>query len=184
MGTHNRLFAIGSPAFARSYFEIIAIDPDAEAPGRARWFDLDAPGLQAALARGPQLVHWVARVPDLDAAVAALAGQGIDAGRVLQGARATPQGELRWRFAMRDDGARLFGGALPMLIEWGATHPADALLDSGVALTALTLAAPDPAPQSQALRALGIAAAVTAGDPALRATLQTPRGSVTLSSPH
>ena len=32
MGTHNRVFAIGSEAFPRAYFEIIAIDPDAPDP--------------------------------------------------------------------------------------------------------------------------------------------------------
>ena len=62
MGTHNRLLGLGGERFARCYFEIIAIDP-AAVPARARhqrrWFDLDDPVLQAALAKdGPRLVHW------------------------------------------------------------------------------------------------------------------------------
>jgi hypothetical protein len=64
MGTHNRLFSIASARFARAYFEIIAIDPAAPPPARSRWFDLDAPALREALARGPQLIHWVARGHD------------------------------------------------------------------------------------------------------------------------
>lgn len=181
MGTHNRIFAIGSEAFPRAYFEIIAIEPEIASPGRTRWFDLDDATLQAALARGPQLVHWVARTARLDAAVAMLAGQGIDVGRVLQASRATPFGELRWRIAVRDDGQRLFGGALPMLIEWGATHPADALPESGAALTSLTLVASESGTLQRALHTLGLATS-NSGGPPLQAVLTTPRGAVTLSS--
>ncbi len=177
MGTHNRVFAIGSPGYVRAYFELIAIDPEAPPPGRVRWFDLDHAAMQAALAHGPRLVHWVARTTDLDAAVAALAAQGIDAGRVLQASRTTPQGELRWRIAVRDDGARPFGGALPMLIEWGAAHPSDALPESGVTIATLALGAPDPAALRRALQALGLRGAVAKGPP-LCATLNTPRGVV------
>ena len=211
MGTHNRLFAIGSTVFPRAYFEIIAIDPSAphgrsegaDSPSggprgapwvsevvthRARWFDLDDAVLQAAIAQGPQLVHWVARTAHLDAAIAALAAQGIDAGSAQQASRTTAHGELRWRIAVRDDGARLFGGALPLPIEWGAGHPTDAMNDSGVTLASLRLAAPDPVPLRRALIALGLAAADVAAagsrGPALTATLHTPRGAVTLTSPH
>ena len=34
MGTHNLLLQLSSTAFERVYLEIIAIDPDAPAPGR------------------------------------------------------------------------------------------------------------------------------------------------------
>jgi hypothetical protein len=188
MGTHNHIFAIGSRAFPRVYFEIIAIDPEAPwgpttpKQRRTRWFDLDDAVLQAELAHGPRLVHWVARTAALDAAVAALTGQGVDSGRVLEAWRAAPAGELRWRFAVRDDGSRLFGGALPMLIEWGVAHPTDVLPASGVTLAALTLGCADAIGLRHALGALGLAATVTDG-PALRATLDTPRGRVTVSSP-
>ena len=46
MGTHNALIKLG-PAL---YLEIIAIDPDGTAPPRPRWFELDTPAMQAALA--------------------------------------------------------------------------------------------------------------------------------------
>ena len=58
MGTHNRLLRLGAGA----YLELIAVDPKATKPGRPRWFELDDPAMQARLARGPRLVHWVARV--------------------------------------------------------------------------------------------------------------------------
>ena len=110
MSTHNRLLAIGGSAFPRSYLEIIAIDPQAPPPGRRRWFDLDDAGVQGALARGPALLHWVARSTDLAADCAALAALGIDRGDLLAAERAAAQGLLRWRISVRADGARLFGG--------------------------------------------------------------------------
>lgn len=187
MGTHNRVFSIASAAFPRAYFEVIAIDPDAPPPGRMRWFDLDDAALQATLERGPQLVAWVARVSDLPAALATLAAQCVDAGPALQASRATPQGELRWRIAVRDDGARLFGGALPTLIEWGARHPCDALPASGAVLAAITLRAPAASPARRALQALGCAGTRLAPDaaaPAIGIEIDTPRGRVRVASPH
>lgn len=181
MSTHNRLFAIGSPAFPRAYAEIIAIDPQAPPPGRSRWFDLDQPALQRALAHGPALIHWVARVPDLAVPIAALAALGHDAGEVLSAQRDTPQGLLRWRIGVRRDGRRSMGGALPTFISWGDRHPADDLEDSGVRIESLTLSG---VPREIAGR-LAWPAAITMspGDPALQARLATPKGRLDLGSP-
>jgi hypothetical protein len=139
MGTHNLLLAIGSPAHPRAYLEIIAVDAQAVAPARPRWYDLDDPALRATLASGPRLIHWVSGCDDAVAECAALAAAGIDRGEVLQAERDTPRGLLRWRISVRSDGARLAGGALPTLIEWGDTHPADSLAPSPVRLEALTV---------------------------------------------
>jgi hypothetical protein len=128
MGTHNRLLSLACEAFPRCYLEIIAIDPDAPAPARRRWFDLDDAAMQAALAAGPRLIHWVARCDDLAAADVAPA-------EILTAERATPQGLLRWRIAVRADGRRPAGG-LPTLIEWGEVHPADHLAASPLRLAA------------------------------------------------
>lgn len=152
MGTHNQLLNISGPHHPRCYLEIIAIDPDAPPPGRPRWFDLDLPALREQLAQGPGLIHWVARVPSLDAALAYWRGEGVDAGEAVEAAR----GNLRWRIALRADGRRLRREALPVLIEWGEAHPTDALPDQGVQLKGFD-----------------------ARD-GLRARLQTPRGEVEL----
>jgi catechol 2,3-dioxygenase-like lactoylglutathione lyase family enzyme len=186
MGTHNRIFDISGPGHARVYFEIIAIDPQAPSPGRPRWFDLDDPALQASVAVEPRLVHFVARCDDAALAVQRLASLGLDRGEVLAAERPTPQGLLRWRITVRPDGQRLMRGALPTLIQWGATHPADHLPDSGVQLQRLVAAAsPREAPvlltAYEALGLRGVAVEPGAGAP-LRAELSTPLGPVTLSA--
>lgn len=183
-GTHNCLIRLDGPA--ASYLEIIAIDPTAT-PMRAaplkRWFDLDDPGVQARLtAQGPQLLHAVVRVDDIDVAHHALAVHGIDRGRILQASRPTPQGELRWHITVRDDGQRLCKGAMPTLIQWGAAHPADAMSVSGVSLQALALAHEDAPHLQTALAAIGLTGVpVHDAGPALRAWLCTPRGLVELA---
>jgi hypothetical protein len=180
MGTHNRLASLAAPACPRAYLEIIAIDPQAPPPGRVRWYDLDDAGMQALLARGPQLIHWVLGCDDIDDRCRRLAAAGIDRGAVLDVERATPQGPLRWRISVRDDGARLAAGALPTLIEWGSRHPVDTLPASGVALEALQVGG---LPAAAAALCSAPAVHHASGAPALVAALQTPRGPVALRSP-
>lgn len=187
MGTHNRLMKIATEDFPRAYLEIIAIDPQQKPTRPAamhRWFDLDDAVLQAKLARyGPRLVHFVAEVPDAGAALQALARQRIDRGRLLAASRETPAGRLDWRITVRDDGQRLFYGALPTLIAWGAAHPADSMADSGIRLRSLALSHPRAGDLEKALHAIGLAGIpVSTGAPQLRAVLDTPRGTVTLDS--
>ena len=176
MGTHNRLFSIACPAFPQAYFEIIAIDPQAPPPGRSRWFGMDT----LLLDDGPRLVHFVARTAALDAKRVALREAGFDCGPAIAASRETPEGRLEWRIAVRDDGGLAAAGALPTLIEWGARHPTASMPDSGVSLKALSLRAlPDRAAQALQLRGVEILAGAR---PAITATLQTPRGTVTLAS--
>ena len=59
MGTHNALLNLGE-----TYLEVIAIDPEANAPDHPRWFNLDN------FTGPPRLTNWVARTDDLDAALA------------------------------------------------------------------------------------------------------------------
>jgi len=187
MGTHNRLFSIASPAFPLAYLEIIAIHsgaPHARHQWARRWFDLDDPELQAQLGKsGPRLVHFVARTAHADAGVRALARLGLDRGEVLQATRPTAQGLLSWKITVRPDGQRLFYGALPTLIEWGAVHPAQGMPASGVVLQSLAARHPRAEALRAGIDAIGLAdLAVTPGSPNLSATLQTPLGPVTLES--
>jgi hypothetical protein len=174
MGTHNRLLSIAGPDFPDAYFEIIAIDPDAPAPGRVRWFGLDAIDLSG----GPRLVHWVARTEAIDDALGSWRALGIDPGRAIEASRETPTGRLSWRIAVRDDGRLLAGGAWPTLIEWGgSTHPARTMARSGATLRSLTLRRLPRA----TLEARGVSIAEGDG-PALCAELDTPLGAVRLRS--
>jgi hypothetical protein len=149
-----------------------------------RWFDMENPDLSAQVARdGPQLVHWVARVPDVRAAVASLAAQGFDRGEVIQASRATPSGLLQWQITVRPDGQRLFDGCLPTLIQWGDTHPAASMPGSGVTLQSLDLRHPDATALRTACDHLGLVQpAVTPGPARLSARLLTPKGLIELHS--
>lgn len=187
MGTHNRLFLIASPTFPLAYLEIIAIHsgaPSARSALARRWFDLDDPELQTHLAKyGPQLVHVVARTARVDAGVRALARLGLDRGEVLPASRPTAQGLLDWKITVREDGQRLFYGALPTLIEWGDVHPAQGMPASGVVLQSLAAQHPRGDALREAYAAIGLAdVQVMSGSPNLIATLHTPLGLVTLES--
>ena len=189
MGTHNRLLRLsngkGQPGAA--YLEIIAINPAATPtlqPPERRWFDMDDPALRERVAQmGPQLVHWVARVPDLTAALQAWRELGIDRGEARAASRPTPGGLLQWQISLRPDGQRLFDGCLPTLIEWGPHHPTAAMPDSGLALQSLTLQHPQAALLQAACQAIGLdAALITVGPARLSAQLSTPGGPLTLHS--
>ena len=179
MGTHNRLFSIASPAMPRAYFEIIAIDPEAGDLGRPRWYDLDAPAMQSLLTQGPQLVHWVLGCTDIALRCERLRRAGVDRGEPIGAQRQTSTGLLQWRISVRDDGARLFAGALPTLIEGGAEHPADAMPASGVTLDRLQVAGL-PMNVLEDCAAPGVF--FVRHDTPLCAHLSTPNGAVTLRS--
>ncbi|EKE45436.1 hypothetical protein OCGS_0526 [Oceaniovalibus guishaninsula JLT2003] len=125
MGTHNLLLSLG-PA---CYLEVIAVDPDAPDPGRARWFDLDRHS------GAPALTNWVAACDDLDAALEH-APPGIGVPMDLA------RGDLRWRMAVPRDGCLPLDGAAPGLIAWRGRGAASILPDTGLRLTGLTVGHP------------------------------------------
>lgn len=132
MGTHNRLLGVGGGA----YLEVIAIDPDASAPERPRWFALDDADNRARLARAPRLAAWVAQTDDIDLAVRSF-------GRVAGSAVEVSRGDLSWRLTVTDDGRLPFGGAFPALIAWpDGTHPTRRMADSGCKLLRLQVEHP------------------------------------------
>jgi hypothetical protein len=193
-GTHNRLFKVASPANPMAYVEIIAIDPAAVRPKRAcptRWFDMDNPALQKAVAKEPHLVHFVVNTPDIRAARMAIRMQGIDRGPAISASRRTNRGTLNWQISVRADGQRLFDGCMPSLIQWGkpeATdplklHPRNTLTRSGVTLQSLEVIHPSATKLQAAYDAIELnRVTVTEGPACLKATLQTPKGLIVLSS--
>ena len=192
--THNRLFKIATPAHPLAYFEIIAINQNAKKPANplaSRWFDMDDPALQAAVAKEPRLVHFVANTTEIQAARHALKALGIDRGPAVHASRHSRRGVLQWQITVREDGQRLFDGALPSLIQWGKVdaaeplrlHPRNSLPRSGVTLQSLAVTHPTAPKLQAAYEAIGLEGiTVEAGPANLMATLNTPKGVVVLQS--
>jgi Glyoxalase-like domain len=174
-GTHNRLLTVGSAAFPDSYFEIIAVDPQAAPPQRVRWFGMDDPALRAAVRQAPQCVQAVVRCDDLQPARQRLHAAGLDGGRPIAASRQTPAGLLAWQINLRDDGRLESEGACPTLIQWGAVHPAASLPASLLQLTRVQWGGPACAP-------LRIENVEVRARPGWAFTFASPRGEVTLSS--
>ena len=166
-GTRNFLMALG-PAV---YLEIVGPDREAPAPSRLRWFGID--GMAE-----PRLVAWAAREGDLDGAKARAAGAGVTLGPVASGSRVRADGQLlSWRFT--DPRVVVEGGVVPFLIDWGRTpHPALSA-PRGAILQGLRAEHPEPGRAAGAISALGLDLPAARGrEPALIATIQTPRGEV------
>jgi hypothetical protein len=170
MGTHNHLLRLGEDC----YLEIIAADPDAPRPGRARWFGLDD---QAALRRdwdeGRRLRGWVARTDDLEDVASR---HGAVLGRAVRFASA--RGDFL--FAIPDDGSLPLDGAAPSVIDRLGKPPSiAAMADLGARLQSVTLEHPEADRVAALYRELGIV-----NPPQLRhgtalryrATIRTPGG--------
>lgn len=172
VGTHNALLTFDE----RTYFEVIAIDPNQPDPGRARPFGL-VPGMAPTLAG--YAVHPV-EGETIEDVVAQLIDAGFDPGPVSSMSRVKPDGsELSWRLTTAAAGS-LGDGMLPFVIDWGATPSPATTLPSMGTLDAVRVAHPDPAVRS-AIERLGLGVEVSEGPPALSAVVTTPTGTVVLS---
>ncbi|MCX8954072.1 VOC family protein [Ruegeria sp. NA] len=158
-GTHNRLLGLRDGL----YLEAIAIDPQAQSPGRPRWFDLD--NFQG----GPRLTNWICRVEDIEATLSIFpdgTGEPIDLTR----------GALQWRMAVPPTGRLPFDNLFPALIEWqGDLHPANMLQDSACRLRRLVVYHPDALILARQLGELDHVVFDT-GPAALQAEIETPHG--------
>ncbi|MEX0281532.1 MAG: VOC family protein [Arenibacterium sp.] len=160
--THNRLLGLADGL----YFEAISIDPDAPAPSRARWFDLDQ------FEGPPRLTNWICATDDLDALLAMLP---TDPGEPVQLAR----GDLKWKMAVPKGGRLPFGNLHPALIQWQSpVHPSAILGPSGCTLKRLVVSHPEANDLRSALSPVFSDARVVfeTGDAGLRAEFETPHG--------
>jgi Glyoxalase-like domain len=172
VGTRNALISLGG----RQYLEIIAPDPAQAAFN----FNVDLRALAA-----PRLVTWAVSTPDVDAAVAAARRDGLEILGPRDGSRTRPDGSvLRWRSAgMMASFAEVDVDPVPFFIQWAADsrHPSSDA-PSGCRLVDFALAGPDPVRLEAMLASLGVDATVgTAAHERLSATLDTPRGRVTIT---
>lgn len=153
MGTHNALLRLGATA----YLEVIAPDPAAPEPGRARWFELDRLRPDAV----PKLATWVARTDDV---VSTTAACHAEFGNIEPMSR----GSLEWLITIPPGGRLVADGAVPMLIQWLVDeHPAAKLEDKKCSLVGLTIFHPDSSWVSGVLDCLGL------GSPAITHDLPT-----------
>ena len=172
MSTHNCVMQSGNETF----FELIAIDPDAPDPGRARWFTLDFPETQDKIAERPRALCWVVSTDRLDELVAS---SPVRLGEIVTFVR----GERSWRLTVPEDGHLPEGGLLPGFIEWSpGPHPSTAQQNLGITLTHVRLSSPDPDGLKAKLAALGVdhLAEVRQGEAGLSFVLDTPNGEVIL----
>jgi hypothetical protein len=163
MGTHNKLLSLGGQTF----LELIAIDPDAPAPTRPRWFDLDR------FDGTPKLRTWVLRTTDIRAE---LSDAYPDSGHATEITR----GNLNWLISISDNGKLPMDGAFPTLIEWpDGVEPTESMADLGCRLDRLEVGHPFA---NQITDRLGASVEqehirITQSDHAyLRAFVQTPQG--------
>ena len=160
--THNALLGLEDGL----YLEAIAINPDAPAPDRPRWFDLDR-------FCGPaRLTNWICRADDLKAA--------LDLGPAGLGEPVSlNRGDLRWQMAVPQSGILPFDNCAPALIQWQTqVHPARLLAPSGVRLSRLTIRHPRAVALQEALGGLFFDKRVhfETGPAGLNALFDTPHG--------
>ena len=165
MGTHNCLTALGPDTFA----EVIAINPDAPAPNRPRWFNLDH-------VTGPHIA-WLLRTDDIDGCIASAAAIGIDLGRPVP----LKRGDLRWRFTVRDDGTIPLDGTAPLILQWDSAgpHPATRMTDLGLRMDSLAIETPHADKLEKLLNTLnlqGMPEITHSQSPKTRVTLKAPDG--------
>lgn len=172
MGTHNRLLHLGPEL----YLEVIAVDPSAKRPERARWFGLDQWGPHSPAC----LATWVARTDDIHTARDSCHGIVGDVEPMARGA-------LNWQITIPANGNLPLAGAAPTLIQWAhGPHPASMLQDNGCSLLALDVFHTDPEKIKTMLTAINFTGPVRlhglkeASTPYLLAHIQTPYGLKTL----
>ncbi len=170
MGTHNHRLQLGNGV----YLEIVALDPDGAAPGRARWFGLDNPDMvRADWDDGRRLRGWVASTDTIDAVISTHRSTFGDAIPL-------PPASPAFAFAIPEDGALPLDGAAPSLIDHkGEPTSMAEIPDMGARLRLLTLEHPKPEAMKTLYRELSInplPAIVHGPDVRYRAEIGTPTG--------
>lgn len=172
MSTHNCVMQAGN----ESFFELIAIDPEAPVPSRTRWFTLDDPDTKRRLSERPRALCWVVNTDNLDAVVAA---SPVPLGEIVKFRR----GDRTWRLTVPEDGHLPESGLLPAFIEWSpGPHPSTAQADLGVRLSAIKLSHPQANDFERTLDALLVSPLVdlSEGELALSFEVETPTSLVVI----
>ena len=173
-GTYNELLSLGGA----TYLEVIGPDPQQAAPEGPRPFGIDG-------VTGPALVAWCVRPRrPLIQIITEARAIGVELGDVSAMSRRRPDDVLlEWELTLPQlDGP--FGLALPFMIDWGeSAHPTDSLA-AAAELVELTVHHPRPDALRAVLGIIGVETIVVVaeGPPALRATIASPCGEISLTS--
>ncbi len=175
MGTHNHRLQLGDSV----YLEIVAVDPDGAAPGRARWFGLDnREKVRSDWNEGRRLRGWVASTDAI--------GSLVSAHRAIFGDEVPlPPANPAFAFSIPGDGSLPLDGAAPSLIDHRGDPTSMAEIpDLSARLRSLTLEHPEPAAVETLYRRLSIdhpPAIIQGPKVRYRAQIETPRGLKTLT---
>jgi hypothetical protein len=136
MGTYNHLLQLGDTV----YLEIVALDPNADAPNRRRWFGLDDQAkVRSDWEAGRRLRGWVARTDVIDAIIATH-------GNIFGEKVPLPTVDASFDFAIPNNGSLPLDGAAPSVIDRrGRPRAMDTIADLGARLKSFTLEHPNPA---------------------------------------
>ena len=175
MGTRNELLSLGGA----TYLEVIGPDTAQPEPNGPRPFGIDE-------LTDPALVAWCVRpVRPLREIVSEAREAGIEFGDVSAMSRRRPDDVLlEWELTVPQfDGP--FGRALPFMIDWAdSAHPSETL-QPAARLVRLDVFHPDPNKLGTVFDIIGLTSGVSihaADHAALRATIATTNGDVTLTS--
>lgn len=174
-GTYNELLSLGDA----TYLEVIGPDPDQPTPNGPRPFGIDN------LTR-PALVSWCVRpTRPLAEIIDQASAAGIELGDVRTMSRRRPDGVvLKWESTFPQLTGP-FGPALPFMIDWGESPHPTGTLSVAARLVELEVAHPDTRALRMAFDIIGVGPTVAlreGAQPALRATIASPSGEVTLTS--
>ncbi|NPV24257.1 VOC family protein [Bradyrhizobium aeschynomenes] len=135
MGTHNHLLQLGDAV----YLEIVAVDPEAATPPRARWFGLDDhERVRTDWDEGRRLRGWVARTDAIDWVMAGHPG-------VFGEKLALPDLDPAFDFTVPNDGSLPRDGAVPSIIDRrGRPRAMAGIADLGARLRSFVLEHPHP----------------------------------------
>ena len=172
MGTHNHLVQLGNEVF----LEIIAVNPEIDAPESPRWYGLDDPFILAKIQQQATLLAWVVNTESI---TNTMQGSQFSFGE----ATLVTRGDLSWHFGIPDDGRLLAGGMLPYIIEWHSElHPSEKMADLGCRFQQLDIYHPNPIWLTSILESIGadtlvnVIALGRGQAPYLEAIIDTPKG--------
>jgi len=174
MGTYNKLLRLDDS----TYFEIIAIDPNAQKPKGRRWFNMDKLQKDS----DPQLITWVVRTNDIE--------QAVKKSKLQHGViQSLQRGFYEWQIAIPPDGKMPMQGIAPTIIQWNNDrHPAQNLSDSKISLLNIEAFHQEAAALIDTLDSIGFEGNFSVNEiganenPLLRVSLKCPKGVVTFES--